>query len=53
MPWTADQQKTARAIAHGWKPRGKVKGFTRAFAEQVLSESKTKGTRKPRRPRVE
>lgn len=48
MPWTAEQQKTARAIAHGWKPKGKAKGFTRRFAEQVIAESKAKGTRKRR-----
>lgn len=46
MPWTAEQQKVARAVMHGWKAKGSAKGFTRAFAEQVMSESKKKRTRK-------
>ena len=39
MPWTAKQQKVARAVQHGWKPKGEAKGFTKAFAEQVVVES--------------
>jgi hypothetical protein len=46
MPWTGQQQRVARAVAHGWKPKGSAKGFTRAFAEQVISESKKKRKRK-------
>lgn len=49
MPWTAEQMKTARAIAHGWKPKGSAKGFTRQFAEQVIAEGVKR--RKSKRPR--
>ncbi len=45
MPWTKKQQRTAQAVAHGWRPTGSAKGFTRGFAEQVTSESKTMPTR--------
>lgn len=39
MPWSKKQQDTARAVAHGWKPKGSAKGFDREFAELVLEES--------------
>jgi hypothetical protein len=39
MPWTRKQQKVAQAVEHGWKPKGKSKGFTKDFAEEVVSES--------------
>jgi hypothetical protein len=47
MPWTARQQHTAQAVTHGWKPKGKAKGFTRSFASEVIAESKTMPTRPP------
>jgi hypothetical protein len=46
MPWTWEQQKLARAVKHGWKPKGSAKGFTKAFANQVVEESKNMPTRK-------
>ena len=39
MPWTKKQQKLAQAVAHGFKPSGKAKGFDKDFAEQVIEES--------------
>jgi len=39
MPWTEAQQRTARAVEHGWKPKGSAKGFTQSFAHQVTAES--------------
>lgn len=42
MPWSERVQQTARAVAHGWKPKGSAKGFTQEFAAQVISESKGK-----------
>jgi len=39
MPWTEAQQRTARAVEHGWKPKGSAKSFTKDFAEKVISES--------------
>jgi len=42
MPWTKKQQRVAEAVAHGWKPKGKAKGFTQAFASQVLTETDSK-----------
>jgi len=47
MPWTKKVQHTAEAIAHGWKPRGSVKGFSKAFADYVIAETPSVGTRKP------
>ncbi len=47
MPWTAKQQKLARAVEHGFHPTGKAKGFSKAFAEQVTVESNALPTRKP------
>lgn len=38
MPWSKAQVKTARAVEHGWKPKGSAKGFTKDFAEQVVEE---------------
>ena len=38
MPWTRKQLKTALAVEHGWKPNGSAKGFTDAFASQVVRE---------------
>lgn len=43
MPWTEKQERVAQAVAHGWKPKGKAKGFTKSFAKQVISENKEKG----------
>lgn len=48
MPWNEAQRRTARAVAHGWKPTGSAKGFTRGFAEQVLEESGEKKKKKRR-----
>lgn len=48
MPWTEQQQKVARAVQHGWKPKGSAKGFTKGFAEQVVEESKDMPTRRKR-----
>ena len=48
MPWTKKQQKVARAVEHGWKPKGEAKGFTTSLAEKVLEESE----RMPTRPAV-
>ena len=45
MPWSEQQMKTARAVAHGWKPRGSAKGFDKDFAHQVMREG-VKGKRK-------
>jgi hypothetical protein len=39
MPWSKAQRDTARAVAHGWKPTGSAKGFTKGFAEKVMEES--------------
>lgn len=39
MPWSKKQQQTARAVEHGWKPKGSAKGFTKGFADQVIEES--------------
>lgn len=39
MPYTQQQRKVARAVQHGWKPKGSAKGFTHEFAEQVIEES--------------
>ena len=47
MPWTKKQQDVARAVEHGWKPKGSAKGFTKDFAEEVTSESKHMRTRPP------
>lgn len=47
MPWTAKQQRVAQAVKHGWKPKGKAKGFTPKFADEVVEESKTMPTRPP------
>lgn len=47
MPWTAKQQKLAHAIQSGYKPTGAAKGFSKAFADYVLKEEPTVGTRKP------
>lgn len=44
MPWTRKQQDVARAVQHGWKPKGSAKGFTKSFAEQVIEESDDSGT---------
>lgn len=38
MPWTAKQKKTARAVAHGWKPKGSAKGFGKNLADLILEE---------------
>jgi hypothetical protein len=38
--------KTARAVAHGWKPTGSAKGFDPSFAQQVLTEGTKRKIRK-------
>ena len=38
MPWSKKQVRVAEAVKHGWKAKGKAKGFTKAFASQVISE---------------
>lgn len=38
MPWSRKTAKLARAVAHGFKPTGSAKGFTTAFARQVIAE---------------
>lgn len=47
MPRTRRQVQVAQAVAHGWKPKGKAKGFTQSFADQVIAEG-VKGKKKPR-----
>lgn len=47
MPWTKKQQQVAQAVKHGWHPKGSAKGFTKAFASEVVAESKTMPTRPP------
>lgn len=44
MSWSEAQVKTARAVSHGWKPKGSAKGFTKDFAEQVIEEGPKPGT---------
>lgn len=50
MPYTKKQKDLARAVAHGFHPTGKAKGFDKAFASQVLEES---GEEKKRRKAAE
>jgi hypothetical protein len=40
MPWTKKQKKLFNAIAHGWKPKGKVKGIklSKAKAAKMAKE---------------
>jgi len=38
MPWSDKQTRVAEAVAHGWKPKGSAKGFTKKFASQVIEE---------------
>jgi hypothetical protein len=38
MPWSKKQMRTAQAVEHGWNPKGSAKGFTKGFADQVISE---------------
>jgi hypothetical protein len=47
MPWSKKQEKVALAVAHGFKPKGSAKGFTKAFAAQVIAESKLGKGAKP------
>lgn len=42
MPWPEATRRLARAVAHGFKPSGSAKGFSKDFASQVLAESKGK-----------
>ena len=42
MPYSAKTVKAARAAAHGWKPTGKAKGMSMAFAEEAV-EAGVKG----------
>jgi hypothetical protein len=46
MPWSGKQEKVARAVEHGWKPKGKAKGFTKDFAAQVVEEGMKKKRKK-------
>lgn len=39
MPWSKKVKRTAQAVSHGWEPTSRAKGFTKAFAEQVIEES--------------
>jgi len=39
MPWSKKQKQVAHAVESGWKPTGSAKGFTKAFADQVIEES--------------
>jgi len=39
MPWSSKQKKLAQAVAHGFKPTGSAKGFSKDFAAQVIEES--------------
>lgn len=41
MPWSAKQVKVARAVSHGWHPRGSAKGFGKNLADLILNEEKT------------
>lgn len=50
MPWSPKQQKLAKAVAHGFRPTGKAKGFSADFAEQVIEES---AEQKKRRKKAE
>jgi hypothetical protein len=38
MPWTRKQYQVAQAVVHGWKPTGSAKGFTKSFAQDLVSE---------------
>ena len=50
IPWSSEQQKVARAVEHGWEPKGSAKGFTRSFADLVVKESpKVKAKKRIRR----
>lgn len=46
MPWSKAQKRTAQAVAHGWKPKNKAKGFGKNLADLIMSESKKPKTRK-------
>jgi hypothetical protein len=45
-PWSTKQKKLAQAVAHGFKPTGSAKGFTKGFAEQVIEESEDQKKRR-------
>jgi len=47
MPWTKKVQHLAQAVEHGWQPKGTAKGFSKAFADYVITETPRVGTRKP------
>lgn len=47
MPWSKKQKQVAQAVAHGWKPKGEAKGFSKSFAAQVIAESKLGKGAKP------
>ena len=47
-PWSPSQVRVAKAVAAGWKPTGKAKGFTGTLADLILSEGK-KHKKKARR----
>jgi hypothetical protein len=49
MPWSAKQKKTALAVAHGWKPKGKAKSFGKNLADLIMSEERTGTHRKGRK----
>lgn len=51
MPWTKKQKKLFRAIAHGWKPKGRVKGIklSRRKAAKMAKEPTRRKRRRKRR----
>jgi hypothetical protein len=42
VPYSAKQEKTLRAIEHGWKPKGAFKNVSKGKAAQMLSHGKKK-----------
>jgi hypothetical protein len=45
-PWSQKQRKLAQAVKHGFKPTGAAKGFSKSFADMVVTESDDQGNRK-------
>ena len=48
MPWSKKQQNVARAVEHGWHPKGAAKGFTKSLADLIVTESPKKKAAKKR-----
>jgi hypothetical protein len=46
IPYSRKQVKTARAIAHGWKPSGSAVGMSKGFAQDLLEEDERLKKRK-------